>query len=173
MISVYAPLTIIDSFFKNNTAETNTEFPPRGGGLFAFYDTHGTFDPRDDECPRALILTGGQFLGNIAYSKTSSSSTGGAIWMNGGATIEDVSFEGNMASSETIHSLEYNAGGAIYVQRSGAIISDKVIIGNGKMLSRVQRANQPSPAPPPLVPTPRILPTARSGWTTTRSLPTR
>lgn len=146
IISVYAPLTVVKTIFRNNTAETNTEFPPRAGALFAFYDTHGTLDPNDDVIPKALTLTGGEFFGNVANSKTSSSSTGGAIWINGGATIEDVFFTANMAVSETIHSLEYNAGGAIYVQRSGAIIPDKNFTdGPIRMYNNTFTANEVKP----------------------------
>eukprot|EP00520_Triparma_pacifica_P008612 CAMPEP_0118649434 /NCGR_PEP_ID=MMETSP0785-20121206/9702_1 /TAXON_ID=91992 /ORGANISM="Bolidomonas pacifica, Strain CCMP 1866" /LENGTH=1849 /DNA_ID=CAMNT_0006541723 /DNA_START=454 /DNA_END=6003 /DNA_ORIENTATION=- len=147
MISVYAPLTMENTVFRNNTAATNTEFAPRAGGLFAFYDTHGTLDPNEKECPRALDIKGGLFFGNVAYSKTSSTSTGGAIWVNGGASIDNSFFTGNMAASETIHSLDYNAGGAIYVQRSGAIIPERNLTDDGpiRMNNNTFTANEVKP----------------------------
>ena len=117
LMSVYAPLTLSSCSFKNNSAATATQFSPRGGGVFVSYDSSGPgLMVKDEGLPKALVVMGGSFVGNVA-SALSSGSTGGAIWINGAASIEGTLFHENVANSRTRHSLEYNAGGAIYVGR--------------------------------------------------------
>ena len=120
--SIYAPLLISESSFSENWALTDSEFSPRGGAVFTFYDTHGTYDPFSSVIPMACDVTSSIFSFNGAYS-SNNCAVGGAIWINGAASIATSSFHANTASSGTIHSLDYNAGGAVYVQRSGAIVS--------------------------------------------------
>ncbi|GMI25158.1 hypothetical protein TeGR_g14038, partial [Tetraparma gracilis] len=50
--AVYAPLIIRGGVFDGNGAGTGTEFSPRGGAVFGFYDTHGTLDPAKDTIPK-------------------------------------------------------------------------------------------------------------------------
>ena len=115
----YARIFFEGGHIEQNTAITLTEFSPRGGGLFGFFDNHD--------------LAGGSgnigmfnfttFSGNKAQGRDVGAGGGG--WINGGVTFHDCTFTGNTVSSTTLNSLEYNSGGGIYVQRSAQDSQDE------------------------------------------------
>jgi len=120
--AVYTTLDITGTRVTQNQAKTSTEFSPRGAGIYAFYDTHGTVDPMSIT-PDALYMSYSRVSNNTCTSNDGAAE-GGGIWLNGGGQVMHSTIEGNSAMSQTVHSLEYNAGGGIYVQRSGMLAED-------------------------------------------------
>ena len=80
--AVYTTLEISNSRVHENQAQTSTEFSPRGAGIYAFYDTHGTLDP-EKITPDALFMLMSEVSNNTCTSNDGAAE-GGGIWLNGG-----------------------------------------------------------------------------------------
>jgi len=125
--SVYSPLILDRCHLAGNGAFATAEFSPRGGAVFAFYDTHGTRDPGMNmksrqgnspyNNPQAIRTVETTFEYNAAAA--SSSARGGGVWINGGGNFETTNFYNNTALSSLLFGQEANGGGGLYVDRSG------------------------------------------------------
>jgi len=121
--SVYSPLKLYGSVVEGNGAFSTAEFFPRGGAVFAFYDTHGTKDPENPESNlMAIEARDTTFQYNAASA--ASHALGGAVWVNGGGTMSNCKFYNNTATSSLHFGQDANAGGGLYVQRSGMTEGD-------------------------------------------------
>jgi len=116
--AIYSPLKILESLLEGNGAFSTAEFSPRGGAVYAFYDTHGTLDPENSGVNlMALQATDTTFQYNAASA--ANNALGGAVWINGGGMVKRCNFFNNTARSSLLFGQDANAGGGIYVHRSG------------------------------------------------------
>ena len=89
--------------------------------------------------PDALYMSFSRVSNNTCTSNDGAAE-GGGIWLNGGGQVMHSTIEGNSAMSQTVHSLEYNAGGGIYVQRSGMLAEDGEVRRNTLIVAPPARA---------------------------------
>ena len=130
----YAAVDFVGGEVLENDAVTDTEFSPRGGGVFGFFDNHDLSGGSGN----IGVFNGTVFSRNRAMGRDVAA--GGGAWINGGVTFLGCAFEGNAVTSETLNSLEYNSGGAMYVQRSAQDSADArgdVIVSRGNFTGNV------------------------------------
>lgn len=130
-------LTIVDSKFKNNSAET-------GGGL-SFVDSEPTIDGTNIEGNSAELHGGGihadnssPHLSNVTFIANSASAWGGGMHhFNGEPTFLNTGFFGNSGSDGGAVFSEINTTGTLAISFTNPIFSGNTAVTNGGALSAV------------------------------------